>query len=514
MKLIAVSLAAVLALLGLASCRSSSDVAALEACRIPGVEREVKCGTVQMPEDPDSPSSRTIDVRFAVIPAVARNKQSDPIFVFAGGPGQAATRVARQVMPVLAELNARRDIVLIDQRGTGRSNPLECEVDESSLASALEPAQQIARLGPCLTALPADLRQYATWIAVRDFEAVRARLGTEQINLWGGSYGTRAALEYMRQYPERVRTAVLDGVAPPDMVLPISFAIDADVALKSLGEACTRDERCRTRYPDFDERISALLKRAESGIDIQVPHPLTGATESIRLDRKMLASLLRAPLYVPQLASVLPFALAEAGRGDFTALVALSAAISGGVNENFAVGMHFAVLCAEDVPRIDTAAATQAGATRFGSAFAELYQQACRLVPSRAVPSEFYSVASTRVPVLIFSGGLDPATPPRHGDSIAQRLGNAKHIVAPNLGHGISAQGCAPKLVSRFVRDASFESIDGECLARIPAPSFFSAIDPVAAPKRARPRSLRGRPPRGARGGPGAARRPSPAKQP
>ncbi|HYM47201.1 MAG TPA: alpha/beta fold hydrolase, partial [Burkholderiaceae bacterium] len=379
------------------------------------------------------------------------------------------------------------DLIFIDQRGTGRSNALTCDVDESSLASALEPEQQIARLGPCLKALPADLRQYATWIAVRDFEAIRAQLGAEKINLWGASYGTRAALEYMRQYPERVRTAVLDGVAPPDMVLPISFAIDADAALRSLGEACARDERCRTRYPDFDARISALLKRAESGIDIRVPHPLTGATESFRLDRKMLASLLRVPLYVPQLASVLPYALAEAGRNDYTALVALSAALSGGVRENFAVGMHFAVICAEDVPRIDAAAATQASATRFGAAFAELYRQACSIVPARAVPREFYAVAASKVPVLIFSGGLDPAAPPRHGDAVVQQLGNAKHLVAPNLGHGVSAQGCAPQLVARFVRDASFERIDGECLARIPAPNFFVAIDPAAAPKTRRP---------------------------
>ncbi len=474
-----------IAALALASCRSSTtSEAELEACRIPGVEREVRCGAVRVPEDPDSPSSRPIDVRFAVVPAVARNKQPDPIFVFAGGPGQAATKVARQVMPVLAELNARRDIVLIDQRGTGRSNALACDVDEGSLASALEPEQQLARLEPCLKGLPADLRQYATWIAVRDFEAIRTQLGAEKVNLWGASYGTRAALEYMRQYPDRVRTAVLDGVAPPDMALPVSFALDAEAALKSLADLCARDERCRTRYPDFDQRVSALLKRAESGIDIRIPHPLTGATETFRLDRKMLASLLRAPLYVPQLSSVLPYALAEAGRGDFTALVALSAAISGGVSENFSVGMHFAVICAEDVPRMETASTSQVGAVRFGSAFADLYRQTCRLVPSRAVPPEFYSVPASKVPVLIFSGGLDPATPPRHGESVARRLGNAKHVVAPNLGHGISAQGCAPMLVSRFVREASFERVDGDCLARIPAPSFFAVIDPAAAPKK------------------------------
>ncbi len=321
-------------------------------------------------------------MRFAVVPAVARNKQPDPVFVFAGGPGQAATKVARQVMPVLAELNARRDIVFIDQRGTGRSNALECDVDEGSLASALEPEQQLARLGPCLKALPADLRQYATWIAVRDFEAIRAQLGAEKVNLWGASYGTRAALEYMRQYPDRVRTAVLDGVAPPDMALPVSFALDAEAALKSLADVCARDERCRTRYPDFDQRDCGAAEARRKRDRHSHSASVTGATESLRLDRKMLASLLRAPLYVPQLSSVLPYALAEAGRGDFTALVALSAAISGGVSENFAVGMHFAVICAEDVPRIDAASASPIG----GDA---LRLRVCRAVsagvPSRAI---------------------------------------------------------------------------------------------------------------------------------
>ena len=480
MKLLRLSLSILAISLALASCRApTTEIATLTPCRVTGIEREVRCGVVRMPEDPDAPQGRIIDVRYAVIPAIARNKQPDPIFVFAGGPGQAATRVGRQVMPVLAELNARRDLVLIDQRGTGRSNALECDTDEGSLASALEPEQQIARLGPCLKSLEADLRQYATWIAVRDFEAIRAQLGAERINVWGASYGTRVALEYMRQYPTRVRSAVLDGVAPPDMVLPISFALDADAALKSLSEACTRDARCSSRYPDFDQRIARLLKRAESGIDIRMPHPLTGAIESFRLDRRMLASMLRVPLYVPQLASVLPYALAEAAsdKSDLTPLIALSAAISGGISENFAVGMHFAVICAEDAPRIDASGIATAGATRFGSTFSELYQQACRVVPSRAVPPEFYSVPNAPTPVLIFSGGLDPATPPRHGEAVSQKLGNAKHIVAPNLGHGISAQGCAPMLVSRFVRQASFEGVDAECLARIPAPTFFAAID-------------------------------------
>lgn len=469
----------VLALAGLAACRPTAQTAALEPCRLPGIERELKCGSVRMPEDPDAPSGRTIEVRFAVVPAVARNKQSDPVFVLAGGPGQAATRVARLMLPILSELNARRDLVFIDQRGTGGSNALECKFDERTLAATLEPAQQIALLADCLKALPADPRQYASWIAVRDFEAVRAQLGAEQVNLWGASYGTRAALEYLRQFPDRVRSAVLDGVAPPDMKLPVSFSIDSDAALKSLVASCAGDERCRSRYPDLEAWIDRLIGRAGDGVDLRVAHPLTGRIESLRLEPSVVASLLRVPLYVPQFGALLPYALAEASRGDYAALIALSASVAGGMNENFAIGMHFAVVCAEDLPRVDVAARAQSAQTRFGTAFVDLYEQACRAVPTRPVPAAFYDVSASRVPVLILSGGLDPATPPRHGELVAQRLGNAKHLVAPHLGHGTSAQACTIQLITRFVREASFERVDGECLARIPAPGFFVPIEPA-----------------------------------
>ena len=464
----------------LTACRPGNDaVAQLDSCRIPGVDREVRCGSVTMPEDPDQPQGPTITVRFAVVPAVARNKQPDPVFVLAGGPGQAATRSARQMLPVLNEANARRDIVLIDQRGTGGSHPLECKVEETSLGATFEQSQQIERLNACLKEMRGDLRQYATWIAVRDFDAVRARIGAVQVNLWGGSYGTRAALEYMRQFPQHVRTVVLDGVAPPDMVLPVSFALDADAALAGLVETCARDERCHQRYPDMGKRVEELLAQADRGVAIEVSHPLTGIPESLRLDRRVLSSLLRVPLYAPQLSAVLPYALVQAAHGDYTPLVALSAAVAGGINENFAAGMHFAVICAEDMPRVTSADRSRVAATRFGGAFLDVYAQACRGVPVRPVPPAFYEIPSSEAPVLVLSGGLDPATPPRHGARAAERLGNARHVVSPYLGHIVSTNGCAPTQIARFVRDASFDRLDADCLTRLPAATFFLPISPA-----------------------------------
>jgi pimeloyl-ACP methyl ester carboxylesterase len=271
------------------------------------------------------------------------------------------------------------------------------------------------------------------------------------------------------------------------MVLPVSFALDADAALAALVDACTRDERCRRRYPQMGKRVEELLARADKGIDVRIPHPLTGAPESLRIDRRVLSSLLRVPLYAPQLSAVLPYALAQAAHGVYTPLVALSAAVAVGINENFAAGMHFAVVCAEDLPRATADERARAAGTRFGDAFLDVYEQACRSVPTRAVPAGFYEVGASAAPVLVLSGGLDPATPPRHGARIAEKLGNARHIVSPYLGHIVSAHGCAPQQIARFIRDAGFGAVDADCLTRLPAPTFFEPIEPGArAPAAAR----------------------------
>jgi pimeloyl-ACP methyl ester carboxylesterase len=451
-----------------------------EPCRLKGIDREIQCGKLSVAEDPGRPDGRRIEVHFAVVPALARVRASEPIFVFAGGPGQSARQAAGQVQPLFARLNARRDIVYVDQRGTGASNPLACESTPkpaASLAETLDAERLSARTRECLRRLGSgsDLRQYATWIAVRDIDAVRAALGHEQINLWGASYGTRAALEYLRQFPQRVRSVVLDGVAPADMALPASFAVDAQASLERLIAACEADAACNGRYPQLGAAIDRLLARASGdGLNATVAHPLTGRPESLRLEAMTFASVLRLPLYSPPLAALLPYALAEAGRDNLTPLLAVAASLSGSVAENFAEGMHFAVVCAEDLPRVDAAARAAAIATRFGSNFLRLYDEACRSVPTGGVPAGFYRLTDADVPVLILSGGADPATPPRHGERVAKGLKRATHVVAPQLAHGVSMHGCAPELIAGFIRAAGPDGLDLDCLARLPAPKFFA----------------------------------------
>jgi len=464
----------------LVAAAGSATAIELVPCRLKGIEREVRCGAIERPENPDAADGRRIPIHFAVLPALARNRAGDPLFVFAGGPGQSALKAAGLIAPVFAQLNARRDIVFIDQRGTGKSNGLHCDAPpaHASVAAQLDLSAFAARLQKCLrqikTEKKADLAQYATWIAMRDVDAVRAALGYDRINLWGGSYGTRAALEYLRQFPAQVRSVVIDGVAPADMALPTSFSIDAEAMLRGLSERCSADPACKSRYPDLATGADALLARADhTPPKVMLTHPLTGARESVAIDQRLIAAALRVPLYAPQLAAVLPHAIAAATDGDYNPLLTLAGSLASNVAENFAEGMHYAVICAEDMPRVDAAGREAARRTRFGLAFAQVYDETCRHVDVRAVPPAFYSIASADVPVLILSGGADPATPPRHGDAVAKQLRKSLHLVAPNLGHGVSSQGCAPELITRFVRQASFDAIDGACLERIPAATFF-----------------------------------------
>lgn len=464
--------------------------AGTQPCRVEGLPNELQCGIVRRPLDPGSPNGVQIDVHYLVVPALARNKQPDPVLLLAGGPGQSAIGVAPAMLSRLTRLNYRRDLVFIDQRGTGKSAPLQCEDDSKlPLVEALDAAAQTRRLDACrasLMRLPhGDLRFYTTTIAMQDFEAVREQLGAPQWNLVGASYGTRAALEYQRQFPDRVRRSVLDGVAPPDMVLPASFSADGQAALDASLAACEKDAACAAQYPQLRQQWATLLQSLPRQVSIS--HPVTGAPERFTLTRDVLLRGVRTPLYVPALTSALPAAIdAAATQGRFDGLLGLAGAVGSRKAMRVSMGMHFSVVCAEDVPRL--AAATDKPGADFGSADASFYAQACQNWPRGTVSPEFFKVAPTRSPVLVLSGGADPATPPRHGERIAQALGAqdkslVQHIVVPQAGHGVASVGCMSEVLFRFidVKQASTAlPQDASCATRIPRPSVFVPAQPIA----------------------------------
>jgi pimeloyl-ACP methyl ester carboxylesterase len=489
--------AALLALLlgGDAAASAATESApVLQPCWLKGLEHQAVCGSVQRPLDPAAPGATQIAVHYAVVPALARNKRPDPVFFFAGGPGQSAVNLAGPLSRQMARLLNRRDLVLVDQRGTGRSAPLYCAADAPTrpLRELADPVWQRAQLAACREALQqlpqGDLRQYTTTIAMADADAVRRTLGAERINLVGGSYGTRAVLEYLRLYPGTVRRAVIDGVAPPDMVLPAAVASDTQAAFDALLAACLAEPGCRARHPQLRGRWQQLL--ASLPRPVTVPHPVTGLDETFTLTRDMLGQLVRLPLYSPVLASALPHALDEAAQGRFVALMGLAAAIGGGRDADLrlAMGMHLSVVCAEDLPRL--AAAPAAAAPDIGNGFADIYRDACAAWPRGVVPADFYRMPASSAPVLVLSGGLDPVTPPRHGARAAAALGaRARHVVVPQAGHGVMGIGCLRDLVFRFVDAADDDQalqLDAGCAQSVPRPPAFQPVRPAPAGEAAR----------------------------
>jgi pimeloyl-ACP methyl ester carboxylesterase len=466
------------ACLALAACVPGPEAArpaiVLDTCRLPGVDAPAKCGSYEVWEDREAKAGRRLKLDIAILPAKARAREADPIVVFAGGPGQGAVSLASQVMPLFSRLNDGRDVVLIDQRGTGNSSPLDCDDEEQQpLQQLFEDALPEHLVAKCLAKLDADPRLYGTSIAVEDIHEVLGALGYAKVNLWGGSYGTRMALEYLRRHGDRVRSVVLDGVAPPTMKLPLSFVADGDAALQRLIEACESETRCRRIYPALRDTITAVRAQlARHPARAAIQDPRTGDRETITVNENVFLSGLFRPLYVAELASLLPFGISAAAQGDFNPLLAQNLEFADDVSENLSVGMHLSVVCAEDIPRITPEDLAKLSGSFFGRALVDDFVRACNVWPRGKVPPDFYDPVRSDVPVLILSGGIDPATPPRHGDLVAATLPNARHFVAPQIGHGVSLHGCAPRLVESFVRAGNARQLDGKCLERIPRPLF------------------------------------------
>lgn len=465
-----------------------AGAAELKTCHLRGLEHDAWCGVVKRPLDPSRPGGPFIDVHFAVVPAVARHKQPDPVFFFAGGPGQSAIDLAGPIAAQFARLLNRRDLVLVDQRGTGRSAPLKCDEGDRArpLSLALDPGSMALQLATCRAALQrlphGDLRFYTTTVAMQDVDAVREALGVARLNAVGASYGTRAVLEYQRQFPQRVRRAVLDGVAPPDMVLPASFSVDNQAALDGMFAACERDAGCARRHPRLRERWRQLL--ASTPRTVTIAHPVTGRPERLRITREVLATMVRGPLYAPSLAAGLPQAIEDAADGRLEGLAALAGALQArGRAMSLAEGMHFSVLCSEDAPLLDGAA--DRPSPDFGDGFGRLYREACASWPRGEVPAAFRQLPQAASPMLLLSGGADPATPPRHAQRAAQALGEkARHVVVPEAGHGVMSLGCMADVVYRFIQaedDEQATRVDASCAQRVPRPVAFVPVQPPPA---------------------------------
>ena len=468
-----------LAVLVLGGCSQPTQLSAtdrLKPCTGNDTPVDAYCGTLTVYENRATGQGRQIDLNIVLLPALRADAAPDPLFFLAGGPGQGAAKMAKGLREMFRQVLTDRDIVLVDQRGTGKSRPLECADEDDSLkAMGRTEADAIAMLKQCLAGYDADVRLYTTAIAMDDLDDVRAFLGYEKINIYGGSYGTRAGLVYLRQHGDRVRTAVLDGVAPTNMRLPLFFPRDVQRALDLLLADCAANAACNTSYPNLQARLGALMARLEKAPPtVAVVHPRTGERGDLTMTARLLANVLAGTLYIPMASSLVPALIERAEQDDFQGLLALASIGDSGGPANMSVGMQLSVICAEDAPRITPAdVAKESAGSLFGPYVMRLQQDACDFWPRGEVADTFYEPVTSAVPTLVMSGELDPVTPPVWGEEIAKHLSNAKHIVMPGTGHTAGGTGCGLRIIRAFLTKGDIEGLDTSCMANVKRPPFF-----------------------------------------
>jgi len=235
----------------------------LEPCTLPGVEGEVRCSSYKVFEHRRTKTGRQISLFIAVLPALEKPAEPDPLFFIAGGPGQGASSLAGFASRAFAEVRRRRDVVLVDLAGTGRSDALNCRMFPTAreLVGDFYPLAQVRACRESLSR-KTDLRRYTTSVLMDDLDEVRAALGYEKINIYGTSYGTRAALTYVRRHREHVRSIMLKAIAPPTMPGTMHYARDTERSLQYLFRACATDVDCAKAVPDLESEFRKVLARA------------------------------------------------------------------------------------------------------------------------------------------------------------------------------------------------------------------------------------------------------------
>ena len=451
----------------------------LVPCTLRGVSASVnaRCGTLQVPENRAVKGGRTIGLRVVVLPATSPDREPDPIFFIAGGPGSSVVEQAGGIAADAARLRERRDLVLVDQRGTGGSHPINCPFygPPDSLQAFLGDFMPPAAVRACrdLFAKDTDLTQYTTTIAAHDLDAVRAALGAERVNLSGGSYGTRAAQEYMRRYPARVRAATLFGLVAPSEAMPQHFARDAQNSLDAVVRECAADTACRAafpRLPDDARTVFDGLGRAPARVTVE--HPRTKRPVVVSLSYDMVAETLRYMLYSSMEAALVPVVMHAAATGDFSWLARQSLRARGAMTGNGSFdGVYLAITCAEDLPRTDPAReATEAKGTFLGEYRMKQQRAACEIWGRSPVPADYYTPVRSDAAVLLVTGADDPVTPPRYAAEVAKTLPNALNIVVPFGGHGLyglEGMACIDELEARVIESGSVAGLDTSCVSQI-----------------------------------------------
>ncbi len=467
----------------------SAAIAALELepcdLTMPGtpLTAVAECGTLAVPENPDEPDGRSILLNIARVPATNRSAEPDPLFLFAGGPGQAATESWLVVARSLRKLNETRDVILIDQRGTGKSNALRCPApDPEDFLDSVELDWDELRRATreCLQGLDGDPRFYTTTIGMADYNQVRQALGYEQINLFGVSYGTRSAQVYLRMFPETVRAVVLDSIVPQTLALGSEHAQSLDQAVFKVLRACDRDSDCREIFPGTPALLTSLMRDLSAQPrEVTVAHPLTGKPTTFTFNRDTLGFSLRFLAYNSDTQAMLPLLVHEAATdGNLQRLASMLLMVSASLQDVISSGMEMAVMCSEDYPlfpRIDLDSPEPEGSL-MGNLMIKSTAVRCSEWPRGHRPEGFHQAVVSAKPALLLSGELDPVTPPAYGDEVARHMENSLHLVIPGQGHAVFSRGCVGKIITHFIENASTEGLETDCIEQLKYTPFFVGL--------------------------------------
>ena len=454
----------------------------LKPCGFATYDAKVLCGAFDVFEDRTAQRGRKITLSIVVLPALDSKPAPDPVFFLSGGPGQGAAKIASAGEDsLMSHLRRQRDLVFIDQRGTGNSHPLNCDLssDHAAAQSYFDELFPPEKVRSCHAALApiADLKLYTTSIAMADLDEVRAALGYDKINLYGISYGTLAALQYLRQSSKRVRALALAGVATPAAKLPLHFARGAQAALDKLIRDCAEEEGCHAAFPNLQADFAKVLAELDNGpATFVIPNPKSRDGQKVRMSRGVFTEQLKNMLYNLPSASLVPLLIHRAARGDWTTFGRVVAGTSINALHAPAMGTYLAVTCSESVPFInENEMARETGGTFMGDYRIRVHRQACREWPRGEVPAEYFEPLNSPVPVLMLSGELDGATPAQLGTDASRSLSNSRQILLRNTAHGY-ASDCVKGIIAQFIAKGSAQALDVSCADTSRRPPFHRKL--------------------------------------
>lgn len=448
----------------------------LEPCFIgapgSGVHTAAHCGRLSVPENRQQPD-RQIELNIAVIKSGSSEKLNDPLLLLAGGPGQGAVDTFAGLVKSMGALLPQRDVVMVDQRGTGESNPLRCEItpEEFEAMNDLDPEALRSWTKECHASLDADTRMYTTAIAIEDLEAVRQALGYEQWNLYGGSYGTRKALTYMKMFPNSIRSVVLDAVVSQDEALGVSHEINLQSTLSRIFDLCEKDPACAEAFGDAEQQMWKFLDQLkEQPITLRLQNSATGEYETVVMTREYAVLALRMFAYSPETMGLIPLLVSLANNGQPETMAAQAQMVMNSLNQGLNNALELSVSCAEDVPFMP--ASNHISNSLFGDNLFELMRLRCEEWDSVAVDASFKEPVTSDIPTLLLSGEYDPVTPPEFAEKTMATLSNAQHLVAKGQGHIVGTRGCMPKIVAAFIQQPEAE-LDTACMGDFRDFPFF-----------------------------------------